>query len=67
MFRQWKTMGAQIKQMEASGEQTDKLIEHAGKSADAALLNAQAVINAETTMGYSQDRKRGGATSTRRS
>jgi hypothetical protein len=44
---QLKAMQDQIGQMESSGKQTDKIIEATQKSADAALLNAQAVMNAQ--------------------
>lgn len=61
MARQWQTMQGQIAQMESAGKQTDELIKQATKqateteavavaakeSADAALLNAKAMINAE--------------------
>ncbi len=47
MESQLEIMQAQLIQMKNSGEQTDQIIEATKKNVDAALLNAQSVINAE--------------------
>jgi hypothetical protein len=45
--RQAKANEGQLAEIKAAGEQTKRMIEHAGKQADAAFLNAHAVVNAE--------------------
>jgi AbrB family looped-hinge helix DNA binding protein len=45
--RQAKANEDQLAEIKAAGQQTDRMIEHAGKQADAACLNAHAVVNAE--------------------
>jgi hypothetical protein len=45
--RQAKANEDQLAEIKAAGKQTEKMIEHAGKQAEAALLNAQILANAE--------------------
>ncbi len=45
--RQTKANEGQLCEIKAAGKQTEKMIKHAGKQAEAALLNAQILANAE--------------------
>lgn len=47
LWRQTNKLGEQVKQMIKAGVQTDSLIRETGKSAEAALLNVRALVNAE--------------------
>jgi hypothetical protein len=47
VWRQRNVMLDQLQQMQASGKQTDQMIEQSRNTAGAALLNAQAVINSQ--------------------
>jgi len=45
--RQAKANEGQLSEIKAAGQQTDRMIEHAGKQAEAAKKSAEALVNSE--------------------